>query len=168
MPAWLLPAIIAAVGAGLSGVKKTKAQNKQVDYERDQARADYDTKRVVYEEKDARRSDSIEMLKAVAKARGYNIPDSALAMLNARGPFKMPSADKAVLAPPKGNAWLDGLFGAVGAGMKTYGTLSGQEMAGGPAVPEYDGTISEFAPPEYPDDEIDVQDMFNRFTGGRR
>lgn len=155
MPPWLLPAIISAVGAGLSKVKKGKEQNKQIQYETDQDRADYDTKRVVYEEKDARRSDSIEMLKAVAKARGYNIPDAALAMLNARGPFKMPSADKAVLARPKGNAWLDGLFGAVDAGMKTYGTLSGQEKAmGGMDVPEYDGEITPFAPPSYEEDEF--------------
>lgn len=157
MPAWLLPAIISAVGAGLAGAKKSKDANKQAQYATDQDRADYDTKRVVFEERDARRSDSIEMLKAVAKARGYNIPDAALAMLNARGPFKMPSADKAVLAPPKGNAWLDGLFGAIGAGMKTYGQLSGQEKAMGgigPDVPEYDGEITPFAPPSYEEDEF--------------
>ena len=149
-----LAAVLAGVGGALLSGRKTSQANKQQAYEVDQARRNYDAERVVTEEKDARRADSVEFLKAIAKARGYNIPDAAFAMLNARGPFKLPSAQERIIAPPKGNAWLDALFGGVGAGMKTYGALSGGAMASQPNVPTYDGAVQPFTPPSFEEDEF--------------
>lgn len=166
--ATLLPSIIAGAGALISSKRGTNKGNKRTAYELDQQRRDYEADRAIFEERDARRGDSVEFLKAIAKAKGYNIPDAAFAMLNARGPFKMASAKDQIAAPPKNNGWLDALFAGLGTGLKTYGTLTGSKEASsiGASVSAYDGQVSPLAPPSDPDDEISFSPP--RLTGGRR
>lgn len=152
-----LAAILAGVGGALLSGRKTSQANKQAQYAQDQARKDYEMEQLVAEERDRRRMDSIDFLKAVAKGRGYNIPEAAFTMLNARGPFKLPSADQRFAKVPKGNSWLDALIGGVGTGLQTYGLLSGSRMAGETGPPTFDGgmgTASNIAPPFYPGDEF--------------
>jgi hypothetical protein len=108
-----LDKLIKLGGKIISGVAGKNKQNTNAQYQTDQARANYETKRALEEEQDTRRMDGVDFLSAVAQGHGLNIPTTALAALQRRGAYKGTPADKAVLQVPK-----DGLggvfFGALG------------------------------------------------------